>query len=79
MDLMLRLSGYLKIKMQSFIKGTTIKHSFRRVAICVENYVVVIELNKKRRKAKFITAYLADGINGKGKKAIDLIQSGKKW
>ncbi len=29
---------------------------FRRVAICVDNYVVVIEVNKKRVKARFITA-----------------------
>jgi hypothetical protein len=53
--------------------------SARRVAICVENYVVVIELNKKRRKARFITAYIADGVNGKGQKAINLIKSGEKW
>ncbi len=51
----------------------------RRVTVCVDNYVVVIELNKKRLKAKFITAYIADGINGKGQKAIDLIKSGENW
>lgn len=51
----------------------------RRVAVCTDNYVVIIELNKKKDKAKFITAYVADGINGKGEKAIDLIKSGEKW
>lgn len=51
----------------------------RRVAVCVDNYIVVVELNKNKNKAKFITAYVADGINGKGKKAIDLIKSGEKW
>lgn len=51
----------------------------RRVAVCVDNYVVVIELNKNPNKAKFITAYIADGINGRSQKAIDLIQSGEKW
>jgi len=51
----------------------------RRVALCVDNYVVVIEFNKNRYKAQFITAYVADGINGKGEKAIDLIRSGEKW
>lgn len=51
----------------------------RRIAICVDNYAVVIELNKKKDKAKFITAYVADGINGKGQKAIDLIESSEKW
>ncbi len=51
----------------------------RRVAVCVDDYVVVIELNKKRVKAKFITAYVADGINGKGEKAIDLINGGERW
>ena len=30
-------------------------------------------------KAKFITAYVADGTNGKGEKAIDLIRSSEKW
>ena len=51
----------------------------RRIAICVDNYAVVIELNKNKDKAKFITAYVADGTNGKGEKAIDLIRSGEKW
>jgi len=51
----------------------------RRIAICVDNYAVVIELNPKKNKAKFITAYVAYGINGKGQKAIDLIRSSEKW
>jgi hypothetical protein len=51
----------------------------RRISLCVDNYIVVIELNKKKNKAKFITAYVADGVNSKGKKAIDLIKSGKRW
>lgn len=51
----------------------------RRISVCVDNYVVVIELNKKKNKAKFITAYVADGINGKGERAIDLIKSGERW
>ena len=51
----------------------------RRIAICVDNYAVVIELNKNKDKAKFITAYVADGTNGKGEKAIDLIRSSEKW
>lgn len=52
----------------------------RRVAVCVENYVVIIGIDRlNNKKAKFITAYLADGINGKGEKAIDLIKSGKRW
>lgn len=53
--------------------------SSRRIAVCVDNYTVVIELNKNNAKAKFITAYVADGINGKGERAIDLIKSGEKW
>jgi len=52
----------------------------RRVAICVDNYAVIIGLNRDDdTKAKFITAYVADGINGKGQKAIELIKKGKKW
>ncbi len=51
----------------------------RRLALCVDDYVVVIEFTKTRTKAKFITAYVADGINGKGEKAIDLIKSGELW
>ncbi|MDP2750050.1 MAG: hypothetical protein Q8O89_04430 [Nanoarchaeota archaeon] len=51
----------------------------RRISVCIDNYIVVIELNKKQDKATFITAYIADGVNGKGKKAIDLIKSGEKW
>lgn len=51
----------------------------RRIAVCVDNYVVVIELNKTAQKANFITAYIADGTNGKGERAIDLIRSGVKW
>jgi len=51
----------------------------RRVALCVDNYVVIININKKRNKAKLITAFVADGINKKGEKAIDLIKNAKKW
>ncbi len=51
----------------------------RRISVCVDNYTVVIELNKKKKKAKFITAYVADGVNGKGERAIDLIKSGERW
>ncbi len=52
----------------------------RRVALCIEEFVVVIELDKKNhKKAKFVTAYLADGVNGKGEKAIDLIRKSPKW
>lgn len=52
----------------------------RRVALCIEEFVVVIELHKKDfKRAKFVTAYLADGINGKGEKAIDLIRKSPKW
>ena len=51
----------------------------RRVAVCVDTYTVVIELNKTKNKAKFITAYVADGVNGKGEKAIDLIKGGERW
>ena len=52
----------------------------RRVAICVDNYAVIIELNKdNNKKAKFITAYVADGKNAKGQKAIDLIKGSPKW
>ena len=54
--------------------------SSRRVAVCVDDYVVIISIDKRNNKrAKFITAYVADGINGKGQKAIDLIKSGPKW
>ena len=53
--------------------------SSRRIAVCVDNYTVVIELTKKGDKANFITAYVADGINGRGEKAIDLIRGGEKW
>lgn len=54
--------------------------SSRRVAVCVDNYVVIIQMDRRNnQRAKFVTAYLADGINGKGQKAIDLIRSGKKW
>ena len=50
------------------------------MAICVDNYAVIIGLNRDDdTKAKFITAYVADGINGKGQKAIELIKKGKKW
>lgn len=45
----------------------------------MDNYTVVVELNKKKDKAKFITAYVADGINGRGEKAIDLIKSSEIW
>ncbi len=51
----------------------------RRLALCVDDYVVVVEFTKVRTKAKFITAYVADGINGKGEKAIDLIKGGESW
>ena len=51
----------------------------RRLALCVDNYVVVIEFRENRNKAKFITAYVADGINGHGQKAIDLIKGGERW
>jgi len=52
----------------------------RRVALCVDNYVVIIGLNKNDdNKAKFITAYVADGINRKGVKAIDLIKKSPRW
>jgi len=52
----------------------------RRVALCIEEFVVVIELHKKdSKKAKFVTAYLADGVNGKGERAIDLIRKSPKW
>ena len=52
----------------------------RRVALCIEEFVVVIELDRRdRKKAKFITAYLADGVNGKGEKAINLIRKSPKW
>ena len=51
----------------------------RRLALCVDDYVVVIEFRRNRRKAKFITAYVADGVNGHGQKAIDLIKGGEKW
>jgi len=52
----------------------------RRVAICVDDYAVIIGIDRKdTKKAKFITAYVADGINGKGEKAIDLIKKGPKW
>lgn len=51
----------------------------RRLALCVDNYVVVIQFRANRNKAKFITAYVADGINGHGQKAIDLIKGGEKW
>ena len=34
---------------------------------------------KNKYEAKFITAYVADGTNGKGEKAIDLIRSSEKW
>lgn len=52
----------------------------RRVAICVDNYAVIISIDANdTNKAKFITAYIADGVNGKGEKAIDLIKKGPKW
>ena len=52
----------------------------RRVAICVDNYAVIIGIDRRdNQKAKFITAYVADGENGKGEKAIDLIRNGSKW
>lgn len=54
--------------------------SSRRVAVCVDDYVVIISIDRRNSKrAKFITAYVADGVNGKGQKAIDLIKSGLKW
>ena len=60
----------------SFVSRVSSQHC---LAICVDNYAVVIELNKNKDKAKFITAYVADGTNGKGEKAIDLIRSSEKW
>lgn len=52
----------------------------RRVAVCVDNYVVIIQIDRRdHKRAKFVTAYVADGVNGKGQKAIDLIRSGEKW
>lgn len=52
----------------------------RRVTVCVDNYAVIIGIDKyDTQKAKFITAYVADGINNKGEKAIDLIKKGSKW
>jgi hypothetical protein len=51
----------------------------RRIAVCVDDYVVVIQLGRNPSKATFITAYVADGTNGKGEKAIDLILGGEKW
>lgn len=52
----------------------------RRVAICVDNYAVIVSIDANdTNKAKFITAYVADGVNGKGEKAIDLIKKGSKW
>lgn len=54
--------------------------NLRRIAVCVDNYVVVIGLSKKKKnKAYFVTAYVADGVNGKGEKAIDLIRNGDIW
>lgn len=54
--------------------------SSRRVAICIDSYAVIIGLDRNNnKKAKFITAYLADGENGKGQKAIDLIKRSPKW
>ncbi len=53
--------------------------SSRRVALCVDNYVVIIRINKKGDKAKLITSFVADGINKKGEKAIDLIKNAPKW
>ena len=52
----------------------------RRVAVCVDNYAVIIEIHKEdKTKAKLVTSYVADGINEKGQKAIDLIKGGPKW
>jgi hypothetical protein len=52
----------------------------RRVAICVDDYAVIIALNKTdNTKAKFITAYIANEVNNRGDKAIDLIRKGPKW
>lgn len=51
----------------------------RRVAVCVDNYAVIIGLDRfDETKAKFITDYVADGMNGKGEKAIDLIRQGSR-
>lgn len=52
----------------------------RRVAVCIEEYVVIIEIDRaNNKKAKFVTAYIADGANSKGEKAIQLIRSSPKW
>jgi len=68
---------------QLFIGYDSTKRSYdksRRVAVCVDNYVVIITIDRRdHKRAKFTTAYLADGVNGKGQKAIDLIRSGPEW
>lgn len=52
----------------------------RRVAVCVDDYAVIIAIDKNNnKKAKFITAYLANETNGRGDKAIDLIKKGPRW
>lgn len=54
--------------------------NYKRVAVTFGDYAVVIGLNRlNNKKAKFITAYVADGINVRGEKAIDLIRRGNKW
>lgn len=53
----------------------------RRVAIVVDNYVVVIAiLSEKINEARFITAYVGDAASKKGRSStIDLIRSGPRW
>jgi hypothetical protein len=46
----------------------------RRVALVMGNYVVVIRLMKDQKKARFVTAFVADSD-----RTLNRIKRGKKW
>ena len=68
-----RFAGWDKVKKRY-------DHS-RRVAIVMQDYIVVISLlQNKNSEARFITAYVGDRTGKNGKPAtIDLIRSGPLW
>lgn len=53
----------------------------RRVAIVMGNYVVIVEISKKKpRQAKFVTAFVADTPAKPGRPStIDKIRKSPKW
>lgn len=51
----------------------------RRVAVVMNNYVVVISL-RDSKTGEFLTAYVADSVGvGSGRSTLDKIRQGPKW